>query len=569
MILVSPENIKAYTAKGWWAERTLGDTFLGWVEKRPHALAVVDTFNRLDFTDGAAQRWTYAELAWQVGRWCAFLEQQGLKANDLVVVQVPNVVELHAIYLACAVYGVVASPIPVQYRAHEITHVVKATEARVAIVARRVGRFRLAEHWQSIREEIPSVEKILALGEACPPGVISADKELSETVSWNSSAMRMHAARINLSANDVATICWTSGTEGHPKGVPRSHNEWLIVGQGTAEAADLHDGARMLMPFPFTNMAGFASSMAAWLRCGGCVVHHHPFDLNVFIRQLSTEAVEHTVAAPTILAMLLKQPEALEGKDLSRLRTVGCGGSPIPDWLIESFERRFSARIVNLYSSNEGGSLASTPHDVADARTRATLFPRLGVDGIKWTLPVSRRTRTRLVDIDSGLEIHVPGQTGELRFQGPNVFAGYWRSPDATRRAFDSEGFYRSGDLFEIAGPENNFYRYVGRLKDIVIRGGMNISSEEIENLITGHPDIQDASVIGVPDPEMGERVCAVIVPRPGRKVSLEQIVIYLRDECHVAAFKLPERLVTLDEIPRNPTGKALKRELRKQVSTP
>jgi non-ribosomal peptide synthetase component E (peptide arylation enzyme) len=150
-----------------------------------------------------------------------------------------------------------------------------------------------------------------------------------------------------------------------------------------------------------------------------------------------------------------------------------------------------------------------------------------------------------------------------LRFKGPTIFSGYYNAPELTARAFDEQGYYRTGDLFEIAGDELQFYRFCGRQKDIVIRGGMNISSEEIEGLLMSHPKVQDSAVIGLPDPVMGERVCAVVVAQPGQDISLQDLVDYLKNIKEVAAFKWPEKMILLDALPRNPVGKVLKRELR------
>ena len=167
--------------------------------------------------------------------------------------------------------------------------------------------------------------------------------------------------------------------------------------------------------------------------------------------------------------------------------------------------------------------------------------------------------------MDSGRDITTPGQVGELRFKGPTIFSGYYNAPELTARAFDPQGYYRTGDLFEIAGEQEQYYRFAGRHKDIVIRGGMNISSEEVEGLLLAHPKVREAAVIGLPDPVMGERVCAVVAPQPGQAVDLQELVAFLRDQQEVAAFKWPERLVLVNELPRNPLGKVLKRELRRQ----
>jgi acyl-CoA synthetase len=146
------------------------------------------------------------------------------------------------------------------------------------------------------------------------------------------------------------------------------------------------------------------------------------------------------------------------------------------------------------------------------------------------------------------------------------VFSAYYNAPEMSRSAFDDQGYYRTGDLFEIAGDRLQYYRYVGRSKDLVIRGGMNISSEEIEGLLTGCPGVREVAVVGVPDPVLGEKLCACIAPLEGQTVQLHDLTEYLRKEQRIAAFKLPEYLLHVPALPRNPVGKILKRELREQA---
>lgn len=176
------------------------------------------------------------------------------------------------------------------------------------------------------------------------------------------------------------------------------------------------------------------------------------------------------------------------------------------------------------------------------------------------------RLETRIVDPETEQEIHEAGRPGELRIKGPTVFSGYWKAPEIDARSFDADGWFRSGDLFEIAGDQGQFVRFVGRLKDVIIRGGMNISSEEIEGHLMGHPAIADVAVVGTPDENLGERLCAFVVFKPDQAADMAQINHYLTREKHVAVYKQIERLEVIDLLPRNPVGKVLKRELRQQL---
>jgi len=561
VILVSQEKIQRYLSSGDWGEETLGDVFMAAALRHPDKLAVVDPPNRADVMGETPMCWTWAQLLREVGRLTALLHAQGLRKDDVLLVQLPNCIQLHALYLACACSGIVVSPLPVQYRAHEIAHVLKTTGARTVVTAARIGGYQAAQDWLT---HFGAQLRVLAYGAAPPVGVFGLDAALADTPPWDVQALRAHQKSIQLTAHDVLTVCWTSGTEASPKGVPRNHNEWWLIGQAVVEAGELAPGACMVIPFPFVNMAGISVSLIAWLMLGGELHHHHPFDLEIFLTQLRSQPVDYTIVAPALLAMLLKMPEKLAQVDLGRLRRVGSGGGPLADWLVVQFAEKFGIEVVNYFGSNEGAGLASTPQDVPDRSHRAQYFPRIGVPGFRWHS--SRNVRTRLVDLDTGLDIDTVGKVGELRFEGPTIFSGYFHAPELTRRAFDDQGYYRTGDLFEIAGERGQYYRFVGRHKDIVVRGGMNISCEEVENLLLGYFKVREVALIGVPDVVMGERVCAVVAVQPGQTLDLQDLVAFLRAQ-NVAAFKWPEKLVVVEELPRNPVGKVLKRELRRQIT--
>lgn len=563
MILVSQQTIDDYTAQGWWGNTTLGDLFLQTAQRQPEAWAVLDPPNRQTITGDTPLRWRWQDLMAQVGRLTALLHAHGLRKDDIIVVQLPNCVELHAIYLACALSGIVVSPVPVQYRSHELIHVFETTNAKLGITTALVGKYASAQAWLDHAHQFSGLEQIWSLGLAPPEGVMAMTPAWAAAPAWNHERLLAHMHGSGVTANDVLTICWTSGTEAQAKGVPRNHNEWLIAGQSVSDAGQLQPGAQLLIPFPFVNMAGVSISLASWLIVGGTLHHHHPFDLDVFVAQLREHPMDYSVAAPAVLNLLLKQPEKMQGVDFSRLKTIGSGGGPLSQWMVEEMKRQFDIEIVNYFGSNEGAALSSSPLDMPERGQRALYFPRMGVPGFEWKMQISRKIQTRLVDIDNEKDIVTSGEIGELRFKGPTIFSGYFKSPELTARAFDEQGFYRTGDLFEITGDRQQFYRYAGRQKDIVIRGGLNISSEEIEGLILSHPQVRDAAVIGSPDSTMGERVCAVVVAQPGQTLSLQDLVDHFKNVKQVAAFKWPEQLFLVDELPRNPVGKVLKRELR------
>lgn len=568
MILVDPQKIAAYTQAGWWGQRTLWDLFCEHLHHKPQAEAVVDACNRTDFAHGQPRRLSWAELAHEVDRLSELLIDLGLVRDDVLLAQMPNCVEQFVVYLSCARLGLLLSPVPIQYREHELGHILQLTQARAVVTFAQIGApgkaHASAAMWLALQQQHPHLAHVLSWGPNAPAAALNI--EAVWPARGDRQRLREAEQRAAVSANDVFTVCWTSGTEASPKGVPRSHNEWLVVPPSIVEAAQLPQGARLLNPFPLINMAGLSSSFATWLALGATVVQHQPFSLPVFLEQLRTEKIDYTVAPPAILNSLLQQEELLEGIDFKRLNRIGSGSAPLSQWMVQGFEARHGVRIVNYFGSNEGAALSSSDVDVPDPALRAQFFPRAGVDGYQWKISTTRKIRTRLVDLQSGQDIHQAGQAGELRFSGPTVFSGYFRAPELNQRAFDAQGYYCTGDLFEIAGDKLQYYRYVGRSKDLVIRGGVNISSEEVENLLMACPGVQDVAVVAVPDTTLGEKLCACIVARPGVSLSLADLQVYLRDERKVAVYKLPEYLLSLDSLPRNAVGKILKRELREHA---
>jgi len=573
MILIESAKIEAYTAAGWWGQRTLWDCFVHQLHNQPQAEAVVDACNRTGFAHGTPRRLSWQQLADEVDRFSALLLELGLARDDVLLAQMPNSVEQFVVYLSCARLGLVLSPVPIQFREHELGHVLELTRAAAVVTFSQIGTpgkaHESAAMWLQLQRQHPHLKHLLCWGPQVPAGCRAIEALWPAPGPAVRDRLQRAEQAAAVTANDVFTVCWTSGTEASPKGVPRSHNEWLVVAPSIIEAGQLKPGARLLNPFPLINMAGLSTAFAAWLVLGGTVVQHQPFSLPVFLQQLREEAIDYTVAPPAILNTLLKQEDLLAGIDFSRLQRVGSGSAPLSEWMVRGFEEKFGVRVVNYFGSNEGAALSSSDIDVPDPALRAQFFPRAGVQGHQWQISTTRKIRTRLVDLESGQDIEQAGRVGELRFTGATIFSGYFRAPELTARAFDEQGYYCTGDLFEIAGDRLQYYRYVGRSKDLVIRGGVNISSEEVENLLLACPLVREAAVVAVPDEVLGEKLCACVVAAdhasepntPGP--TLVQLQQFLREQKRVAVYKLPEYLMLLPALPRNAVGKVLKRELR------
>ncbi|MFJ2774546.1 AMP-binding protein [Streptomyces sp. NPDC087300] len=543
-----PERVAAYTAKGWWGTDTLDGLFRTRVKEAPARLAVVDPPNKESLVGRPPRRLTWAELDAEVDRTAAVLARLGCTAGHVLGVQLPNTVEQVTLYLACWRIGVIVSPMPMQYREHETTQLARLADFDAYVTVDRFGDRAVAAEATVLG--VP----VLAYGADVPPRVISLDEELAGTTHRPAPTHEAHP-------NDCVSICWTSGTESAPKGVPRCHNDWLAIATVCHEAPRMTSQDVLLNPFPMVNMAGFAGLFLPWLQVGGVLVQHHPFELPTFLRQIAEERVTYTVAAPALLTMLLAREDLLDSVDLSSLTRIGSGSAPLSAAMVRGWQGR-GIGVINFFGSNEGAGMLTDPYDVPDPEQRARYFPRYGAPGVTWSTRASTWTRTRIVDLDTGADITGPGRPGELRVKGPQVFAGYLNGADLAD-PFDERGYLKSGDIFEIGGDRGQFIRYLDRAKDLVIRGGMNIAAAELEALIATHPAVAEVAVVGTPDEVLGERICAVVVPAPGHIPTLDSVVAYLRSR-RIASYKLPERLEVRDALPRNPVGKVLKRELRK-----
>lgn len=538
-------QIDRYREAGLWGSETVDSRFRANVARVPDRLALADAPNREDFTDGTPRRLTYAELDREVDRVAALIRARGAAPGDIVVYQLPNIVESAILFLACARAGVVASPLLVQFDGNEIDYVVGKLQPRLFIA----GRFKtrdLATNAAPICEKagctLIRAEELLA-GDAAPEPVAPSGRD----------------------GDDVVTICWTSGTEGRPKGVMRTANNWFVTGRNMVHGAALRDGEVILNIRPLVNMAAIGGSFMSWLATASTLILHHPLDIGLVIRQIRDERVSVTFMPPAFFVSLLKDEAMRAAADLSSLRLMGTGSAAIPAWAIDGIEREFGIEIINFFGSNEGTSLLSTPREVPDPAMRATLFPRFGRPEFDWpTFPPTRDFTTHLVDPDSGEEIDGPGRPGEMRIAGPGIFLGYYGEPEMTEAAFDEQGRYRTGDLFEIAGEGDlaRFYRFVGRCKDIIVRGGIKIAPAELDDLIAGFDDTVEAAFFGCDDDRLGEIVGVAVVPQPGREVTLDDVIAYLKSR-RVAVFKLPQLLLTLDALPRNGLMKVQRDKLR------
>lgn len=559
------EKVEDYVARGWWSREVVDEVFLANVRAHPDRLALIDPANKAALVGAEPRRLTWREIESEVEHLAAAFLDLGLRRGDVIGVQLPNTVELVEVYLAGWMIGVVVSPLAMQYREHEVTGMAGQAGFVAFLGASRFGDRAPLEEAVAARERMPSIRHYIRYAAsdevaATPPGVVVVTA--AEASDDDRAAVTAYRQLGRNDPNDAMTICWTSGTEAEPKGVPRTHLEWLAGSWAGVDAPEIVESDVLLNPFPMVNMAAFVGLLLPWLRSGCVLVQHHPFDLPVFLGQIAAEKVTYTVAPPALLMMLLHNEALMAQVDLSSLTRLGSGSAPLQPPMVEGWQDRYGIGVINFFGSNEGVALLSCPADFPDPVTRARFFPNYSCAGYQWASRVSAWVQLRLVDLASEREITEPGVVGELRIAGPTVFPGYLGG-ESRESPFDEQGHLRTGDLFEIAGDQGQYLLYVDRARDLVIRGGMNIAPAEIEGLIAAHPAVTEVAVVGDPDATLGERVAAVVVLNPEAELDLDALVDFLRGQ-QIASFKLPERLQVVPALPRNPVGKVLKRELRR-----
>ena len=546
MILTPKKMIKKYTEKGYWREETLLDDFKQDVKRFPERIALVDPPNKESLMGLKPERITYKELSRAVDAVATSFVDMGIKKDDFIIMQMPNCWELAALYLAIAKAGAIASPLPVQWRQKEFKYIANITEAKAFITVEDFRGFKHLEMGKEMRSRLSNLKYILSL------------KDLREMIKGDAATEKLD--RIETDPNDIFFIEWTSGTEADPKGCPMSHNNWYAQSNLFLELYECRMGDIMLMTAPLVNMTA-GTGYIPWIRTAGTLVLHHPFDAGILLKQIMEERPDRTLMVPALLNMILKHPK-VDDFDFSSLRIIVTGSAPPSIYSMQEFKRRWGVEILNNWGQNEGTNLISGPV-TTPLELRADHIPQFGKKGAGWPCEAFfRGIETKVVD-SSGKELTEPGEVGELLYKAPSVIPCYFKRPDMTKAAFEPDGFFHTGDLFQI--KEGDYVNFFDRKKDIIIRGGFNISAQEIENMLLGHPGIADAAAVAMPDEIMGEKTCVYVVPKEGEKVDLEDLTSFMKEK-GIAVYKLPERLEIIDAIPRNPVGKTIKKELREDI---
>jgi 2,3-dihydroxybenzoate-AMP ligase len=537
-----PEFAARYRAAGYWEDRPLIDHFDEAFRQFGNRAALITGNERV----------TYRQLGEHAERLARHLLDLGYRPLDRVVLHLPNVAEFVYLYFALQYIGAVPLLALPLHRHREISHYVTFIGARGYAVPDRVGDFDyVALARQVIGTSGVALDHVFVAGDEVPGEAPFVSLRRLLATEPRAAGHDVSAARSIIDPEDPCCFQLSGGTTGIPKVIPRSHNDYVYNSKAAAAVNDIGPGDALLVVLPIAHNFPLASpGIQAFLLTGARVVLSSTPRAEHALRLIEREGITHLEVVPALLIRWLDDPQ-LESVDVSSVRVVNSGGQKWqPETKVRTEAAFPKARVQEVFGMAEGLLLLSRLDDPTDVRIQTV------------GRPVCPDDEVRLVD-DDGRDVPA-GDVGELVCRGPYTLRGYLGVPDHNARVFTPDGFFRTGDLMRLH-PSGN-YVVEGRKKDVVNRGGEKISAEEVENLILGLPQVRNVACVPIPDPILGERMCAVVIPRPGEEVTLAEIVAHLT-EAGLARYKHPERLELVDEFPISNFGKVQKNVLAQRVA--
>ncbi|HXR67039.1 MAG TPA: AMP-binding protein [Dermatophilaceae bacterium] len=512
---------------------TIGDNLAGTVLRLPDAEALVDV--------PSGRRWTYAELDADVTAVALGLLAKGVEAGDRIGVWSPNCPEWTLVQYATAKVGAVLVNVNPAYRSHELAYVAAQSGMRMLVSAVRHKTSDYRAMVDEVRSQCPDLRDVVYIGEGTWDELVAAGSQATID--------QLGARMATLGSDDAINIQYTSGTTGFPKGATLSHHNILNNGFLVGELLGYTERDRVCLPVPFYHCFGMVMGNLAATSHGACMVIPAPaFDPAATLKAVEQERCTSLYGVPTMFIAELGL-EGFAAYDLSSLRTGIMAGSPCPAEVMKRVVAEMNMSEVAICYGMTETSPVSTMTRVDDDLARRT-------QTVGRVMP---HTEVKVVDPFTGRTVP-RGEPGELCTRGTSVMLGYWDEPDKTAEAIDSAHWMHTGDLATM--DSGGYLSIVGRIKDMVIRGGENVYPREVEEFLYGHPDIADVQVIGVPDPTYGEELMAWVVMRPGAE-PLTAAGVRAFCEGRLAHYKVPRYVHVVDGFPMTVTGKIRKVEMR------
>ena len=537
-VLLPPRRAESI-AGGYWHDRTINDDLDACVAACPDKLAL--TAVRMD--TGEVRRFTYRQLATLADRIAVGLSRLGVGRNDVVAMQLPNWWQFSLLYLACSRLGAVLNPLMPIFRERELGFMLRHGEAKILVVPRQFRNFDHEGMARSLQAQLPSLTRVVVIDGG---GADDFDTLLTKP-EWEKEPDAPGILASNRPGpDDITQLIYTSGTTGEPKGVMHSANTLMANIVPYAERLKLGKDDIILMASPLAHQTGFMYGLMMPIMLRASVVLQDVWDPTKATELIRQEGVTFTMASTPFLTDLTRAVSET-GKGVPSLKTFLCAGAPIPGPLVEQARSTLGAKIVSAWGMTENGAVTLIKLDDDDILAFTT-------DGC--ALPGAE---VRVIDAEGRMV--PPGEIGRLVVRSCSNFGGYLKRPQWN--GTDAGGWFDTGDLARI--DANGYIRISGRSKDVIIRGGENIPVVEIEALLYKHPAVAQVAIVAFPDERLGERACAVIVPKAGQTIDFAAMTEFLKLQ-KLAVQYIPERLVVRDAMPATPSGKIQKFRLREML---
>ena len=525
-----PELVADYIEKGYWINETLNGWLSEYAKNTPDSTAIIHPGGSL----------SYQELKNQVDQLTNGLMSLGLMKGDVVAVQLPNTLDFIVSYFAITAFGGVMQTIHMPYRDADIEFLVGHSKARAVICLPVFKEFPTAEVMLNMKEKLSSLETVITVGEVAPEGTVSLESlKVEGTPKIDNPPV----------GSDPFLLLYTSGTTSNPKGVPLTYQN--MIGNARLSVPEFHMTAadRNISAAPFSHLYGLYNFHVAL--CAGAT--------NILLPAFSPPELAKTVEETKATTVFLGPPHAasminaglMEAHDFSSVRFSMFSGSACPPQLLEDYRAKIpGTRIGQLWGMTEtAGATYCRDEGAEDIPLRSAG-------------PAAPGNEVRVVSSETGENL--PADTeGDLQVRGSSVFPGYLNNPEANADAFTEDGWFRTGDIALIDGAGN--LTITGRTKDVISRGGVKFNPADIEDALMGHPDVEQAAMVPMPDPVLGEKACCFITVIGDAAVTLEDLCALLDDK-KIAKNKWPERLEIIEEMPLTPTRKIIKGKLIKRL---
>lgn len=495
------------------------------------------------------RQWSFAQFNERVNRLANAFRKFGVQKGDRVAMLQVNCPQYVEAYFAAAKIGAIFVPLNFRAKAEELTDMIGNSEAAVLLTG--------ARYFDMVKEilpQLPSVKACISVDE--PEDHAAFYEDLIDSGSPDE-------ATVEIGDDDITILMYTAGTTGRPKGVPLRHSGFVSYILNNVEPASPENEERNLLTVPLYHVAGMQAVLAGTYG-GRTLVMMRQFEVKEWLKTAQEKKVTRAMLVPTMLKWVIEDPD-FHNYDLSNLGVITYGAAPMPLHVIQkAIEQMPEVRFINAFGQTETASTITTlgPEDHVIEGTAAEKEKKLKrlATSIGRPLP---DVEVKIVD-EKGTDLKA-NQVGEIYAKGPRMMTGYWGDADKSAKVITPDGWLRTGDKGWM--DEEGYIYLAGRGDDLIIRGGENISPQEVEDVLHGHPKIDEAAVIGIPHPDWGQEPCAVVVLKKGQEADTEEIMAYCR--ARLAGFKRPESVIFIDSLPRNPMGKVLKRKLREKYGQP